>query len=330
MTLKELAILLDLAPSTVSRALHGYPDISEYTRKRVEALAEQLQYSPDTMATGLRNWSFNLIAVIVPDLQESLFITALQGISAYTFGKNYRILLYESQEDVQKEAEICRSLEKSGIDGLLISPVSSDHDRPHIRQLAAKGIPFVLFGRTAGNIAADRVIGDDYSGARIAVSYLIEHGCRKIAHIAAPQQWLWAQKRQMGYLQALHNHGIRPDRQLIPEYTHLETIKGIVEKLLPHRIDGIFTVDDKSAAQTLIALRQLNRRIPEDISVCGYGNASASPFTCPALTTIEPNGRQIGRTAAELLLQRIEKKENGDTQTILVKNRLVVRSSVRT
>lgn len=329
MTLKELAILLDLAPSTVSRALHGYPDISKATRKRVETLAKQLQYCPDAMATGLRNRSFNLLAVIVPDLHDSLFTTALQGISAYAFEKKYRILFYESQENIHKEAEICRSLEKSGIDGLLISPVKSGSDHPHIHQFAAKGIPFVLFGRTAGNITADRVIGDDYSGARLAVNYLIEHGCRKIAHIAAPQQWLWAQKRQTGYLQALQAHHIRPDRQLILEYTDLESIKSITEKLLAHCIDGIFTVDDKSAAQTLLALREFNYRIPEEISVCGYGNDPASPFTCPALTTIEQNGQLIGQTAAELLIHRIEKKENRETQTILIKNRLVVRSSVR-
>ena len=329
MTLKELATLMNLAPSTVSRALHGYPDISEATRKRVEALAKQLQYRPNAMATGLRTNSFNLLAVVIPDLQKALFTKALQSISVYAFEKNYRILFYDSQENIQKETEICHSLEKSGINGLLISPVKNECDCPHIRHLAEKGIPLVLFGRTTGNITADRVIADDYSGAYQAVNYLIEHGCRKIAHIAAPQQWLWAQKRQQGYLQALHDHNIRTDRQLISEYSDLKEIHHIIEKFLVHHIDAIFTVDDKSAAQTLVTLRQLNCRIPEDISVCGYGNASVSPFTYPPLTTIEQNGQLIGQTATELLFRRIEKKDNRETQTILVKSKLIVRSSVR-
>lgn len=79
-TLKELAILLNLAPSTVSRALHGHPDISKATQKRVKALARQLQYHPSIMATGLRNRTFKLLAVVVPHLTEFLYIAALQGI----------------------------------------------------------------------------------------------------------------------------------------------------------------------------------------------------------------------------------------------------------
>ena len=327
-TLKELAILLNLAPSTVSRALHGHPDISKATQKRVKALARQLQYHPSIMATGLRNRTFKLLAVVVPHLTEFLYIAALQGILKHASEKNYRILLYESQENVQKEADICYSLEKSGIDGLLISPAKTTSDSSHIRKLISEGFPVVFFGRIVGNISANRVIGDDYSGACTAVNFLIEHGCRKIAHIAAPQQWLWAQKRQMGYIQALLDHHIPIDRKLILEYSTPEEIKNIIKKLLSCHIDGIFTVDDKSAAQTLIVLRELNYKIPEDISVCGFGNDPLSQFTCPALTTIEQNGKLIGQKATELLIDQIENKGNKETKTILMKNELIFRDSV--
>lgn len=327
-TLKELALLLNLAPSTVSRALHGHPDISKATQKRVKALARQLQYHPSIMATGLRNRTFKLLAVIVPNLAEFLYITALQGILKYASEKNYRILLYESEENVQKEADICHSLEKSGIDGLLISPAKTTCDSSHIRKLTSEGFPVVFFGRILGNIPANRVIEDDYTGAYMAVNSLIEHGCRKIAHIAAPQQWLWAQKRQMGYIQALLDHHISIDRRLILEYSTPEEIENIITKLIPCHIDGIFTVDDPSAAQALNVLRELNYKIPEDISVCGYGNDPLSRFTFPALTTIEQNGRLMGQKATELLIDQIENKGNKETKTILLKSKLIVRDSV--
>lgn len=327
-TLKELAALLHLAPSTVSRALQGYPDISEATRQRVKALARQLKYRPSVMAAGLRSRTFRLIAVVIPDLTDVFYLNALQGILESAYEKNYRILLYESQENYQNEANICHSLEKSGMDGLLISPSRTTSDSTHIKKLKAEGYPVVFFGRLLGDVDTDRVLGDDYSGAYDAVSYLIRQGCRKIAHLAAPQHWLWAQKRQIGYMQALRDHHIPVNREAILEYTSPENIKNTIEKLIIHYpIDGLFAAEDKYAAQVLVLLQQLNYKIPQEISVCGYGNEVFSRFTSPQLTTVETNGRVTGRKAIELLIRQLEDTDYKETRTVLLKNELIIRDS---
>lgn len=327
-TLKELAQILNLAPSTVSRALKGHPDISKATQERVKALAKIMQYRPNAMARGLRHRHFNLIAVIIPDVNDYFYSTILKGITGFAYDSGYRVMIFDSGERYEKEVDICASLQKSGIDGLLVSPAKTTSDSRHLEELMAEAIPLVFFGRMMGNVNADRVMEDDYYGACIAMNYLIESGCRRIAHLAASQQWVWAQKRQMAYIQALLDHHIAVDRDLIVECGDPLQIGRIVDMLVSkHHIDGIFAVDDESAARALNALHESGRHVPEKISVCGYGNDPITRYSCPALTTVDRSGEEIGRQATRLLIERIEHKLTGETETILLRNRLILRES---
>lgn len=325
MTLKELAGILNLAPSTVSKALKGHADISKATRERVREAAKQLQYRPSAMASGLRNKKFRLIAVIVPALTDYFYASALQGIIEYAGEKEYKVLIFDSQEQYEKEADICFSLQKSGIDGVLLSPARTTLSSTHIEELRAEIFPLVFFGRMLGDVQVDRVIEDDYYGACRAVNYLIESGCRKIAHLAAPQHWVWAQKRQMGYIQALLDHHMKVDRELIVEFQQDdEIIELLIRK---YGVDGIFTVDDSSAVRALFVLHRLGLEVPRDVSVCGYGNEPVTWGCCPSLTTVERNGKSIGKNAAELLIRRIERKIGTGAETKLLKSELIIRDS---
>lgn len=327
-TLKELARLLHLAPSTVSRALKGHPDISKATQERVIALARQLQYRPNPMAAGLRNHRFGLICVIVPLLTNYFYASVVHGIMEHVYAKKYKVVVFESLEDNQREAAICFSLHKAGIDGLLVCPAKTTEDPVHFEMLKKEALPLVFFDRILGSIDTDRVIGDNYSGAYLAVSHLIEKGCRNIAHLAINQKWLWAQKRQIGYVQALLEHHLPVNRQLIVEYRDLNQIEAIVNRLYEqHHIDGLFAVEDVGAVEALTALRRAGRCIPKEVAICGYGNDPVSSATYPALTTVDGCGRQIGQVAAEFLIRRIEEENKGETETKLLKSKLIVRES---
>lgn len=327
-TLKELARILNLAPSTVSRALKGHPDISHVTRKRVMDLARQLHYRPSVMAMGLRNRKFHLIAVIIPELTDFFYASALQGMVEGAYEKGYKLVVFESQEKYEKEVEICLALEKSGIDGLLISPAKGTIDGKHIESLKANDLPIVFYDRILGNIDVDRVMEDDYYGACIAMNHLIESGCRTIAHLAASQQWVWAQKRQMGYIQALLDHHMAVNRNLIVECRDLKDIDQVVRHLIDqHGIDGIFAVNDRIAVNALLALKRLGYDVPGRVAVCGYGNEPISLFGCPSLTTVGRNGVLVGKVAVELLMKRIETKKSQNTETRLLKTELIIRES---
>ena len=159
---------------------------------------------------------------------------------------------------------------------------------------------------------------------------MIESGCKQIAHLAASPQWVWAQKRQMGYIQALLDHHLPVNRNLIVEYHHLDQIDEIVRSWIKHySIDGIFAVDDQSAVRVMSVIQHLGFQIPQDIAVCGYGNEPIAEVVCPPLTTVERKGEIVGQYAVHLLIERIEGKKSGETETKLWKNDLIVRDSTR-
>lgn len=327
-TLKELAELLNLAPSTVSKALKGHSDISEATQARVKALASKMCYQPNALAKYLRNRKSYAIALILPDLGNYFYIQALQAIIEWAGSRNYRVIVYESQEQYRKEADICHALLKSGVDGLLISPSKTTRDTGHLKMLQDAGLPLVFLNRVTGNLETDRILSDDYSGACLAVNHLIDTGCQKLIHFSASQKWLWAQKRQLGFLQALQEHHLPLNRNLIMEYCPTkEFLKLLHKKIEQYHINGIFTITDDIAIEVMLTLQKSGYRFPEDISICGFGNIPAGRVTSPPLTTVSNNGREAGKEATELLINRIENKIQGNYQTVLLKNELIIRES---
>ena len=300
-SLKKLAEILGLAPSTVSRALKGHPDISRATQERVRALAQELHYKPSALALSLRNKRSNSIAMLVPFLGNYFYACAVSSVirSAY-----------------------------SGIDGLVVAPARTTNDLDHFVKLQHEGIPMVFFDRIAPNLDTDRVLEDDYKGACTVVRHMIDGGCRKIAHIALPRRYLWAQKREKGYLQALKDRHLFTDEKLIVECEDVSEVYRTTRQLVLHSgVDGIFAANDAFAVHVLSVLRQMKCRVPEEVAVCGYGNEPSTEVTFPALTTVNKDGYRVGNIAAGLLIRRIEDKEEVPTVTRLLKPELIVRDS---
>lgn len=329
-SLKDLAKRLGLAPSTVSRALKGHPDISQKTQEKVRQLAIQLNYTPDTIARNLRNQHSNLIAVIVPDITNYYFAQVLRGVLQHARETGYNVVIFETCECYDKEVTICRSICKSGIGGVMISLAKTTQDTRHFNEVKDCGIPLVFFDRIGGNIEADRVAEDNYTGAYQAVKHMINGGCRNIAHFAAPQYMQIAQKRQMGYIQALLDNQIPVNRELIiPGDERENAMKATFRLLEKQTIDGIFAVNDDAATGVMDALKQMKLRIPEDVAVCGYSNSPFSLITEPKLTTVDQHGEETGRIAAKLLHKRISQKGIYETETRLLKPTLMIRGSTR-
>lgn len=327
-TLKELAQLLHLDPSTVSRALKGHPDISLQTQQKVRMWAERLHYKPNDLASGLRNRKSNLLAIVIPDLTDSYYTQVTSAIIQAAYQQNYKTLIFESNDNYEQEAAICFSLLKSGVDGLLIAPSIKTRDIEHLKNLQENLIPLVVFGRILGELNSDRVAEDDFGGAFMAVSHMIQGGCTHIAHFACPQQILWAQKRQMGYIQALQSHHLPIDRNLIMEFEQLEELDQLTEQLIKiQKIDGIFVANDEGAVKTMYLLQQKGYHIPQQIAICGFGNLPLSTVTCPPLTSVDRHARQIGEKALELMIRRLTNKNKNKTETHFVRNELIIRQS---
>ena len=327
-TIKDIAKALHISPSTVSRSLADHPDISQETKNIVNAYAREHKYKPNALALSLRTNNTKTIGVILPQIVHYFFSSVLSGIEDEAEKGGYRVIICQSNENYEKEVKGAQALLEARVCGVLASVAKTTTIYNHFQELIDSYIPMVFFDRIAPNLDTDRVLEDDYKGACTVVRHMIDGGCRKIAHIALPRRYLWAQKREKGYLQALKDRHLFTDEKLIVECEDVSEVYRITRQLVLHSgVDGIFAANDAFAVHVLSVLRQMKCRVPEEVAVCGYGNEPSTEVTFPALTTVNKDGYRVGNIAAGLLIRRIEDKEEVPTVTRLLKPELIVRDS---
>ena len=207
-TIKDIAKILNISVSTVSRALRDTYDVNQETKNRILSLAAELNYKPNFNATGLAKGSTHNIGVVLPFITNYYFSTVITGIQEVAYDNNYNIILFITNDSSERELSIIQNLSLSHLDGLLVSVSSNSDSCNHFQEIIDEGIPIVFFDRIASNIDTSKVMQGDYNGAFEAVEHLIESGYSKIAHIAGPKGLDFTEKRLNGYLDALKRHGL--------------------------------------------------------------------------------------------------------------------------
>lgn len=331
-TIKDIAKELGISASTVSRALKDHPDISVKTKEAVNALAKAWNYKPNAVALSLRSSKSNVIGVIIPEIVHHFFSSVISGIEKIAHDAGYNVMIFQSNESFKRELDNTQALLSSRVDGVLVSMSKETKDFDHFRELRSNGIPIVFFDRICNELSSDNVIVDDFAGAFSAVQHLIDTGCKRIAHLSAPQHMLLGQNRQKGYRQALLKNKLPFDEDLVVKCDSFDEAKELVPGLLSlsESPDAIFAVNELTAAGALSVVKKAGLRVPEDISIIGFTDGIVSRVTDPALTTLEQHGHEVGLKATELLLDRI--KEGGmdyEPLTRVVKTSLVVRESTK-
>ena len=187
----------------------------------------------------------------------------------------------------------------------------------------------MFFDRICEEIETDRVIVDDESGAYDAVNHLIEIGCKNIVHLSGPPNLLIGKNRTDGYLRALREHNMPVNENNIIRCDSTEDASMIVPELLKRadKPDGIFAVNDLTAAAAMRIINDMGYRVPEDIAVVGFTGGLISDITNPTLTSVEQHGYLIGKEAVRLLIDRLEKKHDTPSQTKIIKTELVKKGS---
>ncbi|MFW6043658.1 MAG: LacI family DNA-binding transcriptional regulator [Marinilabiliaceae bacterium] len=309
-TLKDIARILELSPSTVSRALKDHPDINQETKRLVKTFAEKVNYRPNALALSLRRQKTNTIGLIIPEIVHHFFSSVISGIEDLAYGEGYNVMTCQSNENYQREVIDTQALIDHRVDGILVSLSKTTRDFTHLKNAFENGIPMVFFDRICEELKTDRVITDDFEGARIATSHLIERGSRNIMHLSAPQHLIIGSRRKEGYIHALEEAGIPVNEELILKCDtrdYVFSLKDHFLKLIEEKnVDGIFAVNDSTAIATMQMLQKAGIRIPEDIRVIGFGDGPIAGIAHPPLSTVEQKGYETGREAMRLLLQRLE------------------------
>lgn len=329
-TIKDLAKILNISVSTVSRALKNHPDISAETKQNVKELALKLKYEPNALALNLRRKKTNTIGVIIPEIVHHFFSSVISGIEDVAYDLGYNVMVCQSNESYEREVINAQALLSNRVDGVLISVSKTTHDFDHFRNFISQGIPVVFFDRICPDIMTDRVITNDEGGAFLATEFLINKGCKHIAHFAAPQNLLIAQGRLTGYQRALKQYGYEYTPKLV---LHCDTRELALEKTIHFfennpQVDGLFAVNDSTAITAMQMIQKMGKNVPADVSVVGFGDGPIALITYPTLTTIEQKGYEMGTEAIDLLLHRIENENVSDSfQTKVLTPTLIARES---
>lgn len=326
--LKKLAKELNLATSTVSRALRDSHEISKKTKDRVQALAKEWGFQPNPHASSLRKNKSNTIAVIIPEIENNFFSQVMSGVEAIAGQKRYHVLIYLTHEDQRKEQAYVQSLSNGRVDGLMISISNTTNDFEHIKACQDAAIPMVQFDRVSTVVDVPTITTDDSEISFKATEHLIKQGCNNIAFLSMSSQLSITTGRKSGYLKAIQKYGT--GREIVVECSqndaqNREIIKQMIKEHLP---DGIFAAVEKFAINTYQVCEEMGIHIPEQLKLVSFSNLAAAAFFNPPLSTIVQPAYEIGKRSAEVLFKIIEKKTLFSTEKkIVLPSKLVERES---
>jgi len=334
-TIKEIARQLNVSKSTVSRALRDSSEISEETKKRVIDLAESLQYSPNPIALSLLKNRTQTIGVIVPDIANRFYSSAIGGVEDIAYSRGYHTMIYQSHESLERELAASKHISLRRVDGLVVAISSQSENIDHFVDLQEQGIPVVLFDRVIDTLQTHKVRVDDYKGAFEATEHLIHQGCQRIAHIAGPKAVSITRNRLDGYRDALKKHNIPFQEEWVlhsPITQAGGTERTYQLMALRDRPDAIFGASDRITMGIHWALRQLGYKMPEEVAVIGFCDLAMSSLMDPPISSVTQPSFEMGQQATSLLLDLIESKNTPASYVtrVLPSNLVIQKSSLRT
>lgn len=332
-TIKDVAALAGVSPSTVSRTCKNNPSISEETKERVRKAMAKLGYEPNFQASNLASQNSRTIGIILPAsakevYENSFYLEAIQGISHYCNGRQYMTTIVTGQD----EAEILnavRSMSRSGkVDGFII--LYSKKDDPVIDYLFNEGLLYILIGKaTQYTNQTIYIDNDNLLAGREAAEYLYQLGHRRIAYLGSDSSLMFSADRKAGYQLALASHQL-PVR---PEYcvevknvseNNEEAIRGLL--MQKDRPTAILVSDDILAVSLERVCLENHLAIPEDLSIISFNNSLFARLTSPQLTSIDIGAGQLGSEAASQIINHIENPNLLATK-IIVPHHLIERDS---
>ncbi len=314
-------------PSTVSRALHRADlPLRAETRRKVLAAVERLQYKPSVIARGLRLQRTNTLGMLVPDITNPFFPPIIRGAEEAARERGYELVICNTDDSTERETASLRLLRERQADGLLIA--TSRMADATLAAVRRERFPFVLLNR-GSRVAADLSVEvDNMRAAEDVVAHLAGLGHRRISHISGPLTTTTGAERAAGYRQALKARGIAAPASLIVEADAYSEQAGYVAatRLLRARPTAIFAANDLLALGALRAAREAGLRAPRDISVVGVNDIPLVGLIDPPLTTVRVPQREMGETAARMLIAAIQ-NEPVARRHVLLNTMLVVRGS---
>lgn len=330
-TIKDIAEMTHLSPSTVSRALNNHPAIKESTKQIVRECVEKLHYTPNRNAQNLVRQSNKTVAFMIPDIADTYFSSAAVGVEEILHRNHYDIVYVNTNREPARVMGLLNKCREYRYSGVFLTP--DVWSKELIDEIHTMSMPVISLRRKPPYTIPEipYVDSDHYTGLREATEYLCMLGHTEIALITA--NTLIYNERQRGYEEAIRCHGLKPHisclKQGIPSSMRFQAGRQAAEELLDADpgISAILATDDRMAIGVIEYLHEKGRKVPEEISVVGCDDRPEGQLASFQLTTIRQDILEIGRSAAQMMLRMIEDKKYQPV-SISLKPKLIIRNSI--
>lgn len=331
-TIIDVAKKAGVSPSTVSRVLSNHPRISPATSARVRDVMKELGYHPNIMAKSLVSKTTNTIGVILPRPAEELFLNLffpefIRGILSQSSKMGYDLVMTSGASEREEVEAITRLVKGRRVDGVLL--LSSRQNDPVISLLEEDKFPFVLIGRSPEYPDIISVDNDNVQAAYDATKHLIALGHKRIGFVSGPPNLVISRDRMEGYQKALAEAKLPMRSQWIVEGEFLQESGYRAMSMImsrPERPTAMVIIDDLVAIGVLRGLTELGYKVPQDMSIVSFNNIAVSQLTSPPISSIDIGIYQLGYTASQTLIARIQGESPYMNRTI-IPHRLALRES---
>jgi DNA-binding LacI/PurR family transcriptional regulator len=331
-TIKDVAKMANVSPSTVSRVLSDSNMISQETKEMVRKVVKELNYHPHAIARSLANRETKTIGLILHINAEEAFLNPffpelIRGISKVLTAQGYYMLLSTSKNDTKGNEELIGLASERRIDGLIL--LTSWVDDAGVRALREEAFPTVVIGQPSKDIQVDWVDSDNQDSAYNSVNHLLSKGYSKIAIIGGSSKLMVTVQRIKGYVNALMDNNIEPVEDYFKECNFSEqsaynAMKELLE--LPEKPDAVICSDDMMTFGAIRAIHEAGLNVPNDVGIIVYNNTLAAEYMSPTMTSIDMDVVNMGESAAKLLLDRI-KNPDANTKSKILNSKIIIRDS---
>ena len=335
-TLQDIAERAHVSVATVSKVINHKASeirVSSRTRHLVLTIAEEIGYKPNPFARSLRTKKSQIFGVIVAEMKDPYFGAIISGIEQTSSSRGYYPLISSVENNLGREkgcVEVHRATRAAGI---LLAGAALQVEGEILHQLAQDNIPVVFIGKCMEAFSIPYVAVDNVKGAFLATEHLIKLGHSRIGLIVGPHEIIESEQRREGYKRAIEEYGLQYDEKWIEQEAQL-TSDSSSGYLAMMRLLGrgtpptaLFTFDDRCAFGAIRAALEKGLTIPQDLAVVGFDNIPAAVYYNPPLTTVEQPMSEMGRIAADMLIDAIEGTFKEGRFSVILEPKLIIRES---
>jgi LacI family transcriptional regulator len=327
-TLDDVAQAAGVSTATVSRVINHFPRVAEQTRRRVLDAIERLEYTPNFAGRMLATQRTHTIGLIITDITNPFYPAVVRGVEAAALSLGFNVLLYDTGEDKQREAQALQLLRERQVDGLVVC--SSRLGKARLAQLAQGKTPLVFINSQPAPSSVGSVETDHEAGMRSAVEHLARLGHRRIAYLGGPHGSQVQQRRLKAFRDATNDLGVQPE-----DGSQEPTVDGGSEgtrELLARRdpavrATALITYNDLMASGALLAARAVGWRVPEELSLIGHDDIPMAALLTPALTTVRQPMQELGSRAVAILVAHLQSTVTANPTVLTLHPQLIVRAS---